>query len=276
MLVARYAAGDAYPTETDEAARLVAECDQCAALAADIRLIADRTASLPQAKRPRDFRISSEQADKLRGSWFDRLMRGLSAPGWSVVRPLAAASLAIGIVMVVVGALPLAFRAGSAAAPANYSTGDRTASQAATDAALGAATVAPAQAPVASSADAYVPLPETNSGSAGGASLPPQDNVAGAPQTQAAQTQAPPPPKAASSIAAPGESAQGYVSGPAAAPSGTDEMEPSVPTAAPVAAPAASPTSWLVPLGLILAFGALIALALVALARRRYSDPLVR
>ena len=102
LLVARYAAGDAYESEIVEAKDLVDNCDGCAALAADIRLISAKTAELPAATRPRDFRITPEQAEKLRGSWFDRLMRGFSSPGWSVVRPVAAASLAIGMVLIVV------------------------------------------------------------------------------------------------------------------------------------------------------------------------------
>jgi len=107
VLVARYAAADAYETEIDQAQQLVESCPDCSALAADIRLIATRTSELPVVRRPRDFRISTGQAEQLRGSWLDRLMRNISAPGWAVVRPLAGAALAIGVVLVVVGALPL-------------------------------------------------------------------------------------------------------------------------------------------------------------------------
>jgi hypothetical protein len=107
LLVARYAAGDSYPTERDQAERLVTGCDECAALSADIQLISTRTSHLTPVRRPRDFRISPEQAQQLRGSWLDRMLRGLAAPGWTVVRPLAGAALAIGMVLVVIGALPL-------------------------------------------------------------------------------------------------------------------------------------------------------------------------
>ncbi len=108
LLVTRFAAGDSYPAEKSEAESLVAGCSDCAQLAADIRLLSQRTGELTVPRRPRDFRISAEQAAKLHGSWFDRLMRGLAAPGWgSALRPVAGAAFALGLMLVVVGALPL-------------------------------------------------------------------------------------------------------------------------------------------------------------------------
>ena len=53
-------------------------CDECAALAADIRLISTRTTQLPAVARTRDFRITPDQAQQLRGSWIDRVMRAPS------------------------------------------------------------------------------------------------------------------------------------------------------------------------------------------------------
>ena len=52
--------------------------------------------------------VRKEQADRLRGSWFERLMRGIAAPGWgTVLRPVAGAAFALGLMLMVVGALPL-------------------------------------------------------------------------------------------------------------------------------------------------------------------------
>jgi len=107
LLVTRFATDDAYPSELDDARQLIESCPDCAALAADIRQIASATAQLPTAKRTRDFTITAEQAEKLRGSGFSRWLRGLSTPGWGALRPIAGAALSIGIVMAVVGvALP--------------------------------------------------------------------------------------------------------------------------------------------------------------------------
>ena len=109
LLVTRYAMDDAYPSERDEAQSLVASCIECAALASDVRLISSSISTVPSPSRPRDFSITQEQADRLRGSALSRLMRrlGASASLWGTVRPVAAAALSIGLVAAVVGtALP--------------------------------------------------------------------------------------------------------------------------------------------------------------------------
>jgi hypothetical protein len=95
---------DAYPSERDDARQLIESCPDCAALAADIRMLAGATSQLPAPKRTRDFTITPQQADKLRGSGLSRWLRGFSTPGWGALRPVAGAALSIGIVMVVVGA----------------------------------------------------------------------------------------------------------------------------------------------------------------------------
>jgi len=94
---------DAYPSEQDDARQLVESCPDCAALAADIRQISIATAQLPTPKRARDFTITAEQAERLRGGRMSRWLRGFSSPGWRALRPVAGAALSIGIVMTVVG-----------------------------------------------------------------------------------------------------------------------------------------------------------------------------
>jgi len=113
-LIARYAAGDAYVGEASDAEALIESCPECALLASDIRLLSTRQLELPPVRRPRDFRISADDAERLRGTWLDRLMRGIAAPGWAA-RPLAGAALTIGLALVAVGALP---------APAQAPVGD--------------------------------------------------------------------------------------------------------------------------------------------------------
>lgn len=106
LLVARFAVGDAAFGQDHEAADLVRRCNECAALAADIRAISGSVAKLPAAPRPRDFRLSTEEAANLRGSRLDRWLRTITGSGWATVRPVAAVALSVGMVMSVVGVLP--------------------------------------------------------------------------------------------------------------------------------------------------------------------------
>jgi hypothetical protein len=104
LLVARFAAGDAYSTELSDARALVDGCNDCAALADEIRLLMRATAALPAPRRARDFRISAEQAEALRGSLLDRLLRRLATPSLAPLRPVAGVALSLGIVLAVAGA----------------------------------------------------------------------------------------------------------------------------------------------------------------------------
>jgi hypothetical protein len=122
LLVARFATGDAEFGQEREAKDLIRRCSECAALAADITLISKSTAALPAARRTRDFRLTAEQAEKLRGSAFERFFRALSGSGWTVLRPAAGVALSIGLVMSVVGVLPILGGGGFAAAPVGAPT----------------------------------------------------------------------------------------------------------------------------------------------------------
>lgn len=103
LLVVRLNSDDVSRSERPAAEALVAACADCAALALDISLISRATASLPPSRRPRDFRLSSEQAQRARGSLLRRLMERLSAPNLGILQPMGAAAVAIGFVLVVVG-----------------------------------------------------------------------------------------------------------------------------------------------------------------------------
>lgn len=104
LLVSRVAADDAYASEAADARALVEACAQCAALAVDIRLIRSATSSSGAPARPRDFRLSVEQAENLRGSPVERLLRRLAAPGLAPLRPMAGAAMSLGLALAVVGA----------------------------------------------------------------------------------------------------------------------------------------------------------------------------
>ena len=104
-LVARAASHDTdlTPAELASARALLDGCPACASLAADITTIAHATAVSLAPARPRDFRLSPRQAAAARGGVLDRLARWLASPRSTMLRPLAGASLAIGIVLVAVG-----------------------------------------------------------------------------------------------------------------------------------------------------------------------------
>jgi len=290
VLVARFAAGDAYPSEQTEAQRLVDGCAECAALATDIRLIAARMADLPQVTRPRDFRISPEQADKLRGSWFDRVMRNFASPGWGVARPLAGAAMAIGLALVVVGALPLGNLRGGpahdAAAPpfslqsaSNQGiqpvSGDLSGAPSASGNKLNVAATAAASSADAPSQGGATGTPYTNATVENGSQSP---GYVTSPTVPSAAESAPPPPEATRSEAPVVPSpAQAYV-----ATTGPQSSQPPADTSVLGTANAGTTNSsfvdgtTLVVGGMLLAFAALMALGLMWFARRRYSDPLVR
>jgi len=103
LLVTRFAMDDAYPSEREEAIKMMESCAECAALAADVRTVATAMPRLPVAPRTRDFTITAEQAEKLRGSGLARLFRRLAMPSWGALRPVAGVALSIGLVMAVVG-----------------------------------------------------------------------------------------------------------------------------------------------------------------------------
>lgn len=71
-LIVRLFGGDVDERERARATALVADCDDCAALFADLGAMADATASLPVPVRPRDFALTEEDAARLRphrGRW---------------------------------------------------------------------------------------------------------------------------------------------------------------------------------------------------------------
>lgn len=104
LLVTRFAADDAHPDELEHARATIAACPECAALVADIQLLASATAELPAARRTRDFRLSGEQLEGLRGTRLERLLRRIAAPGLAPLRPVAGVALSFGLVLAVAGA----------------------------------------------------------------------------------------------------------------------------------------------------------------------------
>jgi hypothetical protein len=122
-LVAAWAAGEATATDLERAERQLDACDLCVGVARDLRAITlslqelpsvDAMPALPAA--PRDFRLTAEQAARLRPSvplarWTDRLAAAVAAFG----RPVGASLAALGFVGLLVGATSLGFLGGGAA-----------------------------------------------------------------------------------------------------------------------------------------------------------------
>lgn len=96
-LIVALDAGDLAGAERLAAESLAASCTGCAALIADLAAIRGAMTALPVAPRRRDYRLTAEDAARLRPSAGRRLLEWLAAPG-STVRPLAAGLATLGIV----------------------------------------------------------------------------------------------------------------------------------------------------------------------------------
>ncbi len=119
-LVVELDAGDLAGAELARAEQLRATCAGCAALAADLGAIRAAMTALPVPARPRDYRLSPEDAARLRPSAWRRFRDWLAAPG-STVRPLATGLATLGVVgLLVTAGLPGlgGFGAGGAAVSA--------------------------------------------------------------------------------------------------------------------------------------------------------------
>lgn len=120
VLLARLAGDDLDPSERSTAEALRSACPECRQLHDDLLVLMRATTDLPALRRHRDFRLSPEQAARLRGSWLDRVMERLAAPSLGVLQPLAGAAMALGLTLLVVNALPFpqGSAGGAAASPA--------------------------------------------------------------------------------------------------------------------------------------------------------------
>lgn len=101
LLIAAGADRDADDATRAAADRQAAECAECSELSADLRSIASGLRDLPRSIRvpvSRDFRITPDQADRLRRwSGLRRLLRPFGAGGAPSLRPLATALTTLGI-----------------------------------------------------------------------------------------------------------------------------------------------------------------------------------
>jgi hypothetical protein len=132
LLVAAYAAGDATGAQLDAAAALVATCADCAALHHDLRAIArslPATAAMAPTPRPRDFRLTAEQADSLRPSGWRRVLAPFAGPSFAFARPLGTGLATIGLAGILVAGASGIPLGGAASAPAGTAGGGEAVAQ---------------------------------------------------------------------------------------------------------------------------------------------------
>jgi hypothetical protein len=97
-LVAAYAAGDATGADLAAAGGLVAGCAECAALHRDLRAIMAALPAMPVPVRPRDFRLTPEQAAAIRPpSGLRRLLAPLAGARFAFAGPAGAGLAALGL-----------------------------------------------------------------------------------------------------------------------------------------------------------------------------------
>jgi hypothetical protein len=109
MLVAALAAGDLAATDRDQAIALTRSCSDCALVHDDLVAIARATATTPPpiASPRRDFRLTPEDAARIRGGAWRRLVAALGAPGRATLRPLGVGLTTLGLVGLLIGNVQL-------------------------------------------------------------------------------------------------------------------------------------------------------------------------
>jgi hypothetical protein len=110
ILVVSFASGDLAPDDRDRdratAQALIDSCTECAALHDDVVAIARATRALPPAVRTHDFRLTPEQASKLRPTGWRRFVAGLSAPGSIFSRQLGLGLATLGVAGLLLSSAP--------------------------------------------------------------------------------------------------------------------------------------------------------------------------
>jgi hypothetical protein len=125
LAIAALAAGDLSGTDAQRARSLVASCEACRTLRADLLALASTTRATPPAipARPRDFRLSDEDAVRA-SSLRRRIVTWLAGPRGEATRPLAAALATVGVAAIVLSSYPLPYLA-STGGPASSAAADR-------------------------------------------------------------------------------------------------------------------------------------------------------
>ena len=150
-LIAAFATDDLTGAELTDATALVARCRDCAALLADLRSIAAATAELPGPTRTRDFRLTEEDARRLRPGGWRQVVGFLAGPRLAFAKPLATALTTIGVAGLLLFSVSGFLSFGSAGAAPLSATANG-APSAASEAGAPAAAASAAASPAASAA----------------------------------------------------------------------------------------------------------------------------
>jgi len=111
LLIVRAASGDADAVDARLAERQLAACVDCRTLLADIHAVRSSTVAnvLRVPPRPRSFRISPDELERLRAPAWRRWLGRFGKPRFDLVRPLATAVAGLGLAVLVLGsAVPAA------------------------------------------------------------------------------------------------------------------------------------------------------------------------
>jgi hypothetical protein len=175
-LIVALDAGDLSGLDLDRALALAASCAGCGALLGDLAAIRGALPEVPVPPRRRDYRLTDEDAARLRPTGWRRALDWLAAPR-SSVRPLATGLATLGVVGLLLTAGLPGFGGGAAMAP---STGERVEASAAggagpadnltTQGTMPEPTAAPA--PAATEAAPWVSAPPEVVGAPGATSAP--------------------------------------------------------------------------------------------------------
>ncbi len=142
MLVAALAAGDLAAADRDQAIALTRSCADCASLHDDLLALARAVASTPPpvTTTPRDFRLTTADAARLRPAGWRRWVAALGGSRAALTRPLGVGLATLGLAGLLIGNVQIGV--GSAAAPerAMSAGGGEAAAPAASSAASAAAT----------------------------------------------------------------------------------------------------------------------------------------
>ncbi len=114
MLVASLADHSLDASERAAAEALVASCGLCAALHADLVALLAATRAMPTPARPRDFRLTREDAARARPRGWRRWVAAIGTSRDSVSRPLAIGLTTLGLVGLLAASLPSVLMTGGA------------------------------------------------------------------------------------------------------------------------------------------------------------------
>jgi len=195
-------------SDRNAAQHMVDTCRFCAELHSDLLALRNATRALPTPPRPRDYRLTAADAERLRPAGIRRWIVAFGSPRDAITRPLAIGLTTLGIVGLLVSGAP-ALSIGSSSSSAS---GDRTAAG------------APQPAASQPALDATVSAPAAGAGAA---------EATGAPVAAAAASAAPAAPNvvAPAPATAPANSSSDYLTDQARASGGAAGVKATAPAA---------------------------------------------